>query len=115
MNPRHVACFSGGHSSALVAVEVVRRHGTEGVAPTERVAAPSFWADARKRVRGLPVLDAAGRPVQLSLLGEETDARPCECVYRKPERASPPAIACTCGAFAGEGHALHCARVMEAA
>jgi len=29
--PRHVVCFSGGHSSALVAVEVVRRYGVNGV------------------------------------------------------------------------------------
>lgn len=29
--PRFVVCFSGGHSSALVAVEVVRRYGREGV------------------------------------------------------------------------------------
>lgn len=29
--PRYVVCFSGGHSSALVAVEVVRRYGTNGV------------------------------------------------------------------------------------
>jgi hypothetical protein len=29
--PRFVVCFSGGHSSALVAVEVVRRYGTAGV------------------------------------------------------------------------------------
>ena len=29
--PRYVVCFSGGHSSALVAVEVVRRYGREGV------------------------------------------------------------------------------------
>lgn len=29
--PRYVVCFSGGHSSALVAVEVVRRYGRNGV------------------------------------------------------------------------------------
>ena len=29
--PAHVVCFSGGHSSALVAVEVVRRYGRNGV------------------------------------------------------------------------------------
>lgn len=29
--PRHVVCFSGGHSSALVAIEVVRRYGRNGV------------------------------------------------------------------------------------
>jgi len=29
--PRFVVCFSGGHSSALVAIEVVRRYGKNGV------------------------------------------------------------------------------------
>ena len=29
--PRHVVLFSGGHSSALVAIEVVRRYGRDGV------------------------------------------------------------------------------------
>ncbi len=29
--PSHVVCFSGGHSSALVAIEVVRRYGKNGV------------------------------------------------------------------------------------
>lgn len=28
---KHVVCFSGGHSSALVAIEVVRRYGPDGV------------------------------------------------------------------------------------
>lgn len=29
--PRFVVCYSGGHSSALVAIEVVRRYGRDGV------------------------------------------------------------------------------------
>jgi 3'-phosphoadenosine 5'-phosphosulfate sulfotransferase (PAPS reductase)/FAD synthetase len=28
---KHVVCYSGGHSSALVAIEVVRRFGADGV------------------------------------------------------------------------------------
>lgn len=28
---KHIVCFSGGHSSALVAIEVVRKYGTDGV------------------------------------------------------------------------------------
>ena len=28
---KHIICYSGGHSSALVAIEVVRRYGTENV------------------------------------------------------------------------------------
>ena len=26
---KHIVCYSGGHSSALVAIEVVRRYGKE--------------------------------------------------------------------------------------
>ena len=39
-----------------------------GVVPTEHVPQQTFWANARKAVRSLPVL------------AEERDARPCECV-----------------------------------
>lgn len=28
---KHIVCFSGGHSSALAAIETVRRYGQEGV------------------------------------------------------------------------------------
>ena len=30
-NTKHIVCFSGGHSSSLVAIEVVRKHGKENV------------------------------------------------------------------------------------
>jgi len=30
-NIKHIVCYSGGHSSALVAIEVVRRFGKENV------------------------------------------------------------------------------------
>ena len=41
-----------------------------GVEPTERIPHQTFWANARRAVRSLPVL------------AEERDVRPCECVYR---------------------------------
>ena len=41
-----------------------------GVTPTEHVPAPTFWSEARKRVRSLPVLAEEGRT-----------AIPCECVF----------------------------------
>lgn len=70
-----------------------------GVAPTEIVPQQAFWADAKRRVRLLVVPE------------EETRAAiPCECVYRRPGRAAVPP--CTCLAGDGEGHALHCARVL---
>lgn len=30
-NMKHIVCYSGGHSSSLVAIEVVRKHGNENV------------------------------------------------------------------------------------
>jgi hypothetical protein len=71
-----------------------------GVEPTELVPPQTFWANARKAVRHLPVLEEeAPTPI------------PCECVFRKRGRpALPP---CTCGALLrGEGHTLLCARVI---
>lgn len=73
-----------------------------GVEPTERTPSGAFWADARRKVRGLPVLQ------------EERDERPCECVFIRPPRrgARDTSTACTCLAPPGEGHALWCARVL---
>jgi len=41
-------------------------------------------------------------------------SKPCECMTRKkrPRWARGPVAACTCDAAPGEGHALHCARVL---
>jgi len=73
-----------------------------GVEPTERVPSGAFWASARRAVNSLPVL------------AEERDERPCECVFIRPPKRSArdTATPCTCLAPPGEGHALHCARVM---
>jgi hypothetical protein len=73
-----------------------------GVKPTERVHQQAFWANARRAVRSLPVLQ------------EETrDARPCECVFiRPPKRGARDSTPCTCLAPRGTGHFIHCARVM---
>jgi len=72
-----------------------------GVEPTERIPAGTFWANARRAVRSLPVLQ------------EERDERPCECVFiRPPKRGARDTTACTCLAPPGTGHYLHCARVM---
>lgn len=59
---KHVVCFSGGHSSALVAVEVVRRYGTADVVLLNHDIAPHaetadikrFKAEVAARL-GLPV------------------------------------------------------------
>jgi hypothetical protein len=74
-----------------------------GVEPTEHVPSGAFWADARRKVRSLPVMQ------------EERDGRPCECVFiRPPKRGARDTTVCTCLAPPGDGHALHCARVLGA-
>lgn len=72
-----------------------------GVVPTEHVPSGAFWADARRKVRALPVLQ------------EERDERPCECVFLRPtKRGARDTTVCTCLAPHGQGHALWCARVL---
>lgn len=70
-----------------------------GIEPTEHTPRGEFWSAARKAVRTLPVL------------AEERDARPCECVFRKPRKGQRWQPQCDCEALPGEGHALNCARV----
>lgn len=73
-----------------------------GVEPTEHVPSGAFWANARRAVRSLPVLQE-----------EAADTRPCECVFiRPPKRGARDTTTCTCLAPPGTGHYLHCARVM---
>jgi len=46
---RHICCYSGGHSSALVAIEVVRRYGKENVILMNHdIAAISESADIKR-------------------------------------------------------------------
>lgn len=73
-----------------------------GVTPTEHVPQQAFWAEARKRVRSLPVLE------------EERIVIPCECTYRRPAKPGAAArdIPCTCFAPRGQGHALSCPKVL---
>lgn len=74
-----------------------------GVEPTEHVPSGAFWANARKATRHLPLFDEVAAK----------DERPCECVFiRPPKRGARDATVCTCLAPPGEGHALHCARVL---
>lgn len=50
-NTTHVVCFSGGHSSALVAVEVARRYGTERLVLLNHDINPSVEDDDIKRFK----------------------------------------------------------------
>jgi hypothetical protein len=78
-----------------------------GVEPTEKVPHQAFWANAKRAVRALPVL-------QEEAAAEATaDVRPCECVFiRPPKRGARDTTVCTCLAPPGTGHYIHCARVM---
>ncbi len=60
--PRHVVCYSGGHSSALVAIEVVRRFGRAGVVLLNHDITPrSEDADVKRFKR--EVSDYLGVPI----------------------------------------------------
>ena len=63
---KHVVCFSGGHSSALVAVEVVRRFGAADVVLLNHDINPRAEDDDVKRFKrevaahlGLPITYAS--------------------------------------------------------
>jgi len=51
MKPKHVVCYSGGHSSGLVAIEVVRRFGKENVVLLNHDINPRFEAKDIKRFK----------------------------------------------------------------
>lgn len=60
--PAHVVCFSGGHSSAIVAVEVVRRYGRAGVVLLNHdLCERAEGADVKRFKR--EVADALGLPI----------------------------------------------------
>jgi 3'-phosphoadenosine 5'-phosphosulfate sulfotransferase (PAPS reductase)/FAD synthetase len=48
---KHVVCYSGGHSSALVAIEVVRKFGKENVILVNHDIHPSVEAEDIKRFK----------------------------------------------------------------
>lgn len=60
--PRYVVCFSGGHSSALVAIEVVRRYGRDGVVLLNHDINPNVEDDDVKRFKR-DVADYLGLPI----------------------------------------------------
>jgi hypothetical protein len=87
---------------------------------TEREEPGSLaWAAEEERVRRatfvkgrrhLTIIERASRPMLRGLVLDPEDAAPidCSCTERRPAVAR----SCTCGKRRGEGHALHCARVM---
>ena len=48
---KHIVCFSGGHSSAIVAIAVSERHGKENVVLLNHDINPSKEADDVKRFK----------------------------------------------------------------
>lgn len=59
---KHVVCFSGGHSSALVAIEVVRRYGSANVVLLNHDIAPHTETADIKRFKA-EIADYLGIPV----------------------------------------------------
>lgn len=59
---KHICCYSGGHSSALVAIEVVRRYGKENVILMNHDIAPISEAAAIKTFKQ-QVADYLGLPI----------------------------------------------------
>jgi hypothetical protein len=59
---KHLVCYSGGHSSALVAIEVVRRFGKEGVILLNHDIHPSVEDVDIKRFKQ-EVADYLGVPI----------------------------------------------------
>lgn len=49
--PKHIVCYSGGHSSALVAIEVVRRYGKDNVVLLNHDINPSVEEKDIKRFK----------------------------------------------------------------
>ena len=47
---KHIICYSGGHSSALVAIEVVRKYGKENVVLLNHDINPSVENEDIKRL-----------------------------------------------------------------
>jgi hypothetical protein len=47
----HIVCYSGGHSSALTAIEVARQHGTEDLVLVNHDIHPSVEAESIKRFK----------------------------------------------------------------
>lgn len=59
---KHIVCFSGGHSSALVAIEVVRRYGNEDVILLNHDINPSYEDADIKRFKS-QVAEYLGFPI----------------------------------------------------
>ena len=79
--PAHVVCFSGGHSSALVAIEVVRRYGRGDVVLLNHDAAMRWLTNLQstgdgRGVRRVDVtLDPPGRAVGLAIGGAQVSEK----------------------------------------
>lgn len=60
--PQHIVCYSGGHSSALVAIEVARRFGTENLILLNHDINPTVEEADIKRFKN-EVADYVGVPI----------------------------------------------------
>lgn len=108
-------CFLRGRRSAERLIRE-RPEGVEWWAQMETEIGGRFRRDEPQGYRGM--VDRVRRLPVVSALPLDLDAddglAACGCTDRRPARPTPMRAAlvpCTCGAFAGEGHALRCDRV----
>lgn len=85
---KHIVCFSGGHSSALAAVESVRRYGTEGVVLLNHDISPIVEHEDIKRFKR-EVADYLGLPVTYANMDGWETTTPLQCMmeskYQSPQ------------------------------
>ena len=94
---RHVVCFSGGHSSALVAIEVVRRYGREGVVLLNHdISAAVEDADINRFK--CEVADYIGIPITYASFCDQSGKIPDQfdvCVAEKAFKTGHDKVLCT--------------------
>lgn len=92
---RHIVCYSGGHSSALVAIEVVRRYGNEGVVLLNHDINPNVEDADIKRFKR-EVADFLEVPITYANHKDfETKDQFDICVGEQAFKASHTSVVCT--------------------
>lgn len=93
----HVVCFSGGHSSALVAIEVVRRYGREGVVLLNHDISAAVEDADIKRFK-CEVADYIGIPITYASFCDQSGKIPDQfdvCVAEKAFKTGHDKVLCT--------------------
>jgi hypothetical protein len=91
----YVVCYSGGHSSALVAVEAVRKYGKENVILLNHNISPKVEHEDIKRFKQ-EVADYLGLEITYANMEGWEDTTPLEiCVGRKAFKIDLSKVPCT--------------------